>query len=507
MKIQARPAGVASGVSWSAVNASVLKLGQFAVSIVAARIIAPDQFGIFAVALTVLAIIANVSDLGTGSAIVRDPARTPRIAPTVATIALFTSTALTTVVILSAAKLSAALGAAEATTAVQVLALTMVIGAFGVVPSAILTRDYRQRDKFAADLGNFVVSSALLVVLAMSGFGVMALAWSRLAGQLVATLLIIALVKERYRPGVDWAEAGPLLRFSLPLAGANLIAFGIANVDFMVIGRMRGALQLGYYNLAFTISSWPMSIFTGVLSNVTLTTLSRARSSTVDLERHLGAALSALAATAFPISALSMALANPLIATVYGERWAPAAAALVTLSLFGATRVVVSLLSDLLVALGLTRRLLVLQGVWLAVLVPAMVVGVKVWGIAGAGLANAAVALLVMIPAYLLASTHRSGLRLGWMIKPIAVPTVAAAAAGSAAWIVTQPIESSTLVQLLVGGCVGVVTFVLLAWRWLRRLRLTLRSLYGNPSDSGDDDASPELEVVRVQGVDLGEST
>ena len=363
-----------------------------------------------------LAIIANVSDLGTGSAIVRDVGRTARIAPTVATIALATSSALTALVIVGASRLSTALGAAEAAGAVQVLAMTMVVGAFGVVPSAILIRDYRhERDKFTADLGNFVVSSVLLVVLAMSGFGVMALAWSGLAGQLVSTLLLTVMVKERYRPGFDLKEAGPLLRFSLPLAGANMIAFGIANIDFMVIGRTRGALQLGYYNLAFTISSWPMSIFTGVLSNVTLTTLSRARSSTLALEGHLGAALGALAATAFPISALSMALADPLIETVYGERWAPAAPALVTLSLFGATRVVVSLLSDLLVALGLTKRLLVLQCVWLVVLAPAMIFAVSMWGIAGAGLANAAVALLVMIPAYLLASAHRSGLQLNWI--------------------------------------------------------------------------------------------
>ena len=66
-----------------------------------------------------------------------------------------------------------------------------------------------------------------------------------------------------YRPGRFWpgwkkAEARRLLAFGLPLAGANLLAFLVLNVDYIVVGRVLGAEALGLYMLAFNISGWPM---------------------------------------------------------------------------------------------------------------------------------------------------------------------------------------------------------------------------------------------------------
>jgi lipopolysaccharide exporter len=49
---------------WSGLNAFVLRLGQFVIGVVCARVIDPKQFGVFAVALTVQTVIVNVSELG-----------------------------------------------------------------------------------------------------------------------------------------------------------------------------------------------------------------------------------------------------------------------------------------------------------------------------------------------------------------------------------------------------------------------------------------------------------
>jgi len=469
---------VGRGVSWSALNAMVLRLSQLAMNIVTVRIIAPEQFGVFAVALTAFAIIVNVSDLGVGSAIVREVDRTRAIAPTVFTVALGTSALLGGLMALGAPLIATTLGAAAAADAIRVLALTVLIGAAGAVPGALLTRDYLQKRRFAADAAAFVVSSAVLVVLAIAGHGVMALAWSRVAAQVSSTVLLFVLAPERYGPGFDRREAKALLRFSLPLAGANFLTFSIANLDFVVIGRLRGALQLGYYNLAYNVSGWPVSVFTAVLNNVTLTTLSRVRRSIAELERHLSAALATLAAAAFPVSALCIALATPLVTTVYGPRWAPAAPALAVLAAFGSMRVAIALLSDLLVALGMTRRLLALQGIWIAALVPAMVLGVHLGGIVGAGVAHVVVAGAVGVPAYLLAISRRTGLGLAWVGRSVRMPALAALAAGIVAWLVQRGVDGSVAACLL-GGVTGSFVYAAVLWRWARRHVALLREMYG----------------------------
>jgi lipopolysaccharide exporter len=75
------------GAAWSAVSTIVLRMGSVVVGIILARVLAPEQFGVYAVALTVQGILITLADLGLSVDIVRsdDP---EKIAPTVATLSL-----------------------------------------------------------------------------------------------------------------------------------------------------------------------------------------------------------------------------------------------------------------------------------------------------------------------------------------------------------------------------------------------------------------------------------
>ena len=470
---------VGRGVSWSALSTIILRLGQFIMGIVIARLVAPQEFGIFVVALTVLAIVANVSDLGLASAVIREVGRTRIIAPTVATIAIAASAVLTGVMFGFAPQLASALGSSAATQAVQLLSLTVLIGSFGAVPGAILVRDYQQGRKFAADGTSFIVSNIVLIVLALSGAGVLALVWSRIAGQVVSTVMLIVLARERYWPGFDRSEAGRLLKFSLPLAGASLVGFSIGNADFIAVGRISGATSLGTYNLAFNISSWPVSIFTSILNSVTLTTLSRAKGSADALRSHLRAALTVLASLSFPVTAICIALAYPLVELLYGERWILAAPLLAVLSVFGSIRVILALLSDLIVALGHSGLLVVLQLIWIAGLIPALVIFVSLWGAVGAAWANVAVAVVIVVPAYLVVVRLKAKLGMSWIFPSIIVPAIGAIACGFvAAW--TSQLSAAPVLMCLIGGASGLVTYLLVTGYWLRGRIGHLRGLYGH---------------------------
>ncbi|GAP55560.1 polysaccharide biosynthesis protein [Arthrobacter sp. Hiyo6] len=78
---------IGRGLAWSSVSSLVLRLGSFAVGIVLARILAPEEFGVFAVALTVQAVVMTLADLGMSTDLIRseDPGRK---APTVASLGL-----------------------------------------------------------------------------------------------------------------------------------------------------------------------------------------------------------------------------------------------------------------------------------------------------------------------------------------------------------------------------------------------------------------------------------
>lgn len=84
----------ARGAAWSGVGTIMLRLGSVVVGIVLARILTPDEFGVYAIALTVQGILMTMADLGLSAELIRskDP---ERIAPTVATLGVMSGTLLT----------------------------------------------------------------------------------------------------------------------------------------------------------------------------------------------------------------------------------------------------------------------------------------------------------------------------------------------------------------------------------------------------------------------------
>ncbi len=121
------PVQMRRSMSWSALNVIASRSSQFLVGIVVARIVSPNDFGVFAVALVVQAIVINVSELGVSAALVRDTANARFLAPTVATLSIANSALLTVLMIATAPFLSRALGAEEAAGAVAVMSLTVLL--------------------------------------------------------------------------------------------------------------------------------------------------------------------------------------------------------------------------------------------------------------------------------------------------------------------------------------------------------------------------------------------
>src|SRR5439155_23009262 len=131
----------------------------------------------------------------------------------------------------------------------------------------------------------------------------------------------------------------------------------------------------------------------------------------------------------FPICSLMMVLARPLVVTVYGTKWSAAAEVLSILALYGAVSIVCVLFANMLASLGKAKFLLFVQLIWLAALVPAMVVGVHQNGIVGAALAHIVVIAPLVLPCYLVALKRATGIRIAVLGRAILSPLVAAALA------------------------------------------------------------------------------
>lgn len=444
---------VTSGLGWGLLNSVVGRLGQFLVGVALARILAPDDFGVFAVALVVFSVVVNISEMGVSVVLLRSAGDVRRLVPTVTTLTLSSGILLGAGCWLVADSAASWMDVPSAAPVIRVLAVAIVVAGASAVPGAMLQRDFRQDLRMAIDLAALVLSSTLTIGLALAGEGAMSLAWGRLAAAVLSLVLLLSFAPGLTWPGLDMRLIPGLLRAGLPLAGTSLVLFALLNVDYVVIGKALGPVSLGLYVLAYNVSSWPVSVFSSAVRAVAVPAFAAVSTDDERAAAFVRAARMLLTPTLLVCTLLAV-LADPLILVVYGERWSGAAAPLVFLSLLGAWRVAMELAYGLQVAAGRGRAVLWVNLGWLIGLSPALWLGARTGGLWGAGLAHAVVLLLLVGPLQL-RLLRSLGVSLRSLVTALTRPVLAAAAGGCAARLVHASSATdalAVLLSLLAGG-------------------------------------------------------
>jgi PST family polysaccharide transporter len=449
---------VATSIGWSVLNNLASRLLTVLFGIVIARLLTPNEFGVYTVGLLALAAMQSMNELGVSVAIVRWPTDPSRLARTAVTLSVASSAGLLCMAWLTAPAVAASLHAPEAASVLRILAFCIVLDGTSSIPNALLTRSFLQARRTIADLISVPVSSILSIVLASGGFGGASLAWGTLVGNATATALIYIMAPGRPRPGWNHDDAKALLRFGLPLAGTSFLLLAVLNVSHVITGRILGPEALGLYMLAYNVAGWPNTLVSAAIRRVTIPAFGRLQHDHAALERGFARSLGWVTSAGLLACLLIGMLAAPLISILYGDRWVPAAEALKWLAVLGVARVMLDLCYDLLASVGRTRALLAVHVVWFAALVPALIFGAQSRGIAGAAAAHSLVALAVALPAYF-AALHSTGIRAQALASVLVRPALAGCV-GAAVLVAGQQVDLGRWLQVFGLGSLAGVVFV-----------------------------------------------
>jgi O-antigen/teichoic acid export membrane protein len=478
-------------LSLSFISVAVLRFSTLGVGVLLARLLGPHAFGTYAVALVALLAVLSFNELGVSLAIVRWPGEPSEIAPTVATVSCASSVLLFIGFYLGAPSFASTMGAPAATPVIRVLSASILVDCVAAVPAAMLERNFRQDRKMIADQVHSWLFTGVAIGLAWAGFGAMSLAIASVVGTVAGGILITAF-SHPPRFGFDPVQARALLKFGLPLAGSSFIVFLVGNVDNVIVGHMLGATVLGFYVLAWNLSSWPVTMFSLPVRSVAPALFSRLQHDRAAMHVGFLSGLGLLACVTLPVCLLISGSAVPLVSFAYGAKWAPAAPVLVWLAGVGALRILFELSYDYFVVLARSRVVFTVQLAWLLALVPALIVGVRMDGVRGAAIAGLAVAGGVVLPWYLI-ELHRVGIRVGAIAAKVWMPLLGGVAVGLSAADLAG-LLTNNLTALLVSGVVSLGTIGLLVYHQLPELRL-VRSVLGS-ADEPADAAAPAPEPV-----------
>jgi lipopolysaccharide exporter len=442
----------------------LLRLANVLITAVVARILSPHDFGVFAVALTAYAIISSLGELGVSACLIRADLDIDNLAPTVATISILSGAVFAGAMAALARPTATALGSPAAVGPIRVLALAVLLLGIFAVPTSQMAREFKQDKIFLANAIAFVPATVLLIVLAKSGGGAMAFAWSMVARQLAVGCVLLVVAPRYYWPGLARKAMAVIFSFGIPLAAANFVNYSLLNVDYAFVGHLLGPVALGIYMLAFTVASWPSGLLGGVINSVSMPAFSRVKHDPARLRDAMAASVRAVTLIVMPICGMMIALAHPLVRTVYGAKWHAVASVLPALAIYSAVFMLCLLFANMLTGLGRTRSLLVLQLIWIGTLVPAMLLGVHKDGILGAAYAHVAIIVPIVLPSYLLAIKRATGVRVTALGRAAIPALIGSSVAALAARVVASRF-TSPLTELVAGLAAGGVVYATCAGR------------------------------------------
>src|SRR4051812_26482214 len=344
----------ADGVLWQGLAQVIGRLVVLLTTVVMARLLAPEAFGLVALALVLITYAEAFADAGVAQALVY----LPRTRATLRA-ALLSSLVAGVFLMLGAMAAAPALAGFfhrdDLTPLARLLAVSLFSASLGALPESLLRRELLFRRLTVATVARVLVTGIVSVALALAEQGAWALAWGTVSGSVAYAAACWLLLTDKPDLAVWRARRDDLRRvlaYGIPVAGSALLSKLIFNVDYLIVGRLLGAGALGYYTLAFRIPEMVIVNVFFVLSAVAFPMFSRLRG---DLT-GMGTAylFSVRLYSLYGVSAgVGLAVVAPVaVPLLFGPRWEAAVEPLVALALYAACRSIGVGANDVYKALG-----------------------------------------------------------------------------------------------------------------------------------------------------------
>jgi O-antigen/teichoic acid export membrane protein len=375
---------------WIFANTTSPGFGTVVIGLALARTLSPAEFGVFAVAVAALLGIYSLQNFGVGRAVTTWRGDPYQAAPTVMTISVVSGAAICAASYLTAPFYARALHEPAATGLIRWLALSAAISAVATTPVAVLARRSPGAIKVLIDGVDNWIAVAVAIGFAATNHAMMALAAGRIAGSVARLLLSGMFAPRALRVGFQLSVARIVLRAGLPLAASGVLLFVGNSADLIIIGRLLPGPDLGFYFLAVCLATWPIAMCTQPVRNNAPAMFARFRGGPLVADSAFRSAMYLVCILTVPVCVLMIRSAGDIVALLYGPAWAAAAAVLAWLAPLAALRVCGELSVSYLAARRSLRAALGFQLVFLMALVPALVGGVRGYGIVGAAIVQVA---------------------------------------------------------------------------------------------------------------------
>jgi lipopolysaccharide exporter len=448
---------VRSGI-WVGVSSVSVTALTFLRSIILARLLSPEIFGVMAICLMATRLIEIFTETGFGAALIHRQGKFEEARDTAFTLMVLRGAGLAALSFAIAPWVASFYAQPILEPAVAIVGLSFLLTGCQNINVVALQKELDFKRLTYIEQLSAVLSFVAAVILAYWLRSVWALVWAQVAAAAINSVLTFIMVPARVRFRLDWAIARELFGYGRYITGLAIVVFLSRELDNAVIGKLLGMQELGFYVAAYTLANIPSTYLSKLVSKVFFPMFSKLQAAPDRLRHEYGRGIRIITALVVPVSIAIIVLAPEIMIVLYGGRWVSAAAPLRILAVFGCCRALWMLNGYLYNAIGkpqidfaVSLGRLIMMGALLLPLTTA-------YGAVGAAVAvTAPMVLQCIIGVYL--SRRFIGASASLALKPLAQAigqgaVLAAVLLGAKAILIVDP-RISLIVLLAIGGAVS----------------------------------------------------
>ena len=368
---------VVRGATWTGI-AQISSQGFRLIStIILARLLVPENFGVVAIAMIFTSLVSQTVDLGFNQAIVQRKEVTPSHLSTTFWVSWAIGISFCVATVAASPFIATFFSEDSVGPVLTVLSISFVITPLGSVHGALLRRRLEFFRFSIAEISGAVAYLIGAVSLAFAGFGVWSLVFGSLASD--TTYVSVRWVLCRWHPSFTFSRQSlkELWGFGIKVTGIKLLSFLGARLDYVILGRFLTPAIVGFYNLASKVPSYPISGLELVVMRVAFPAYSSIQDEDERLRRGYLKSVTFVSLVGLPML-IGLAIVTPeLVRVFFGQQWIPAIVPMQILCLSASRKTLSAASSSIFWSKGRPDIELKLSIIGLIIDIPALLLGVQ----------------------------------------------------------------------------------------------------------------------------------
>jgi teichuronic acid exporter len=373
---------VRSGVKWLAFGKFGSQAVTWTFSILTLRLIAPDDYGLLAMASIFILFLALFQELGLRVRLVQLLELDREYVRAVYGMSVLTNVVLASLLIAGAPLIAALFAEPRLTAVVMVLAGQFVISSLAVIPDAMIRRNLDFRAMAAIEIAQGLAAASAALALAWYGFGVWALVAATIVGTSVRTVGLIWVSPFRALPSFRFKGMQETLLFGGHVTGQRVLWWAYTSFDKFLLGRMFDVHTVGLYSVAQHLAHLPLEKMGSTVATASFAGLSRVAGDPPTFRTYLLKGLALLSIVGVPVFLGIAVVAEDLVPLLLGAKWASVAPIVTMICLVMPLRMLNGPLVESLNSVGRPALGMAMTGVTAISVIAGVAIGIR-WGAMG----------------------------------------------------------------------------------------------------------------------------